>query len=267
VTIQCIPSAVGLRTANLTFSTNDPAQSTVSYTLNCTGIASSTPGQPKPSDDDSDDDDEPQSSAPSSNGSGLQEFDCYPWIVIVPSLGVPDANVNCLSEQDKPLPEPSPFHYLGNTAEVTINDAGGTPVYQFNPPIKICFRYTQKELDAVDNNPAHFLIQTHYEDAWDSLTTTPELDPSLTVLGRTCAPVNHLTLFAVFARNVQNDLLAIDGSEALTDNSLSGVKYLPETGVWPIGYWSKLTSVITLVIIIIAMVGSGLLIKRSRRSK
>jgi uncharacterized repeat protein (TIGR01451 family) len=37
ITILCTPSAEGLRTATLTFETNDLAQPTVSYTLNCTG--------------------------------------------------------------------------------------------------------------------------------------------------------------------------------------------------------------------------------------
>jgi hypothetical protein len=38
ITIQCSPSASGLRTATLTFATNDPTQPSVAYTLICTGI-------------------------------------------------------------------------------------------------------------------------------------------------------------------------------------------------------------------------------------
>ncbi|MDX2077623.1 MAG: choice-of-anchor Q domain-containing protein [bacterium] len=37
VAIICTPSAAGLRTAQITFNTNDPLQPTVSYTLQCTG--------------------------------------------------------------------------------------------------------------------------------------------------------------------------------------------------------------------------------------
>ena len=44
VTVQCTPAATGARTATLTFTTNDPSQSTVSYTLTCTGQAAATPG-------------------------------------------------------------------------------------------------------------------------------------------------------------------------------------------------------------------------------
>ncbi len=39
VTLQCQPSAGGLRTATLTFTTNDPGNATVNYTLNCNGLA------------------------------------------------------------------------------------------------------------------------------------------------------------------------------------------------------------------------------------
>jgi hypothetical protein len=42
--IQCIPIAAGLRTATLTLTTNDPTQATVTYTLNCTGVAVNNPG-------------------------------------------------------------------------------------------------------------------------------------------------------------------------------------------------------------------------------
>lgn len=37
ITVRCIPSALGPRTATLTFTTNDPARPTVSYDLHCAG--------------------------------------------------------------------------------------------------------------------------------------------------------------------------------------------------------------------------------------
>ncbi|MBI5668553.1 MAG: choice-of-anchor D domain-containing protein [Chloroflexi bacterium] len=43
VTLRCNPSATGLRTANLTFTTNDPARPNPSYTLQCTGTAAPAP--------------------------------------------------------------------------------------------------------------------------------------------------------------------------------------------------------------------------------
>jgi hypothetical protein len=42
VTIQCKPSAEGQRTATLQFTTNDPSQPTVTYTLRCNGLAAPT---------------------------------------------------------------------------------------------------------------------------------------------------------------------------------------------------------------------------------
>lgn len=42
VAIVCAPSAAGIRTARATFTTNDPAQPTVSYDLTCTGIGTVT---------------------------------------------------------------------------------------------------------------------------------------------------------------------------------------------------------------------------------
>ncbi len=44
VTLQCNPSAAGIRTASLTFSTNDPANPNPSYSLQCTGTAIPAPG-------------------------------------------------------------------------------------------------------------------------------------------------------------------------------------------------------------------------------
>ena len=38
VTIRCTPSGEGVRTATLSFTTNDPSQPDVSYTLTCTGV-------------------------------------------------------------------------------------------------------------------------------------------------------------------------------------------------------------------------------------
>jgi hypothetical protein len=54
VEIQCTPSDVGVRTAELKLSTNDPTESEVVYTLECTGKAdlstgddgSTTPSEP-----------------------------------------------------------------------------------------------------------------------------------------------------------------------------------------------------------------------------
>jgi hypothetical protein len=47
VTVSCTPSALGALAGTLTFTTNDPAQPTVSYTLACTGV-DATPVGPFP---------------------------------------------------------------------------------------------------------------------------------------------------------------------------------------------------------------------------
>lgn len=44
IAITCTPSAVGVRTATLTLATNDTANTSVQYTLLCTGVAQPTPG-------------------------------------------------------------------------------------------------------------------------------------------------------------------------------------------------------------------------------
>ncbi len=53
VVIRCAPGALGLRTATLQFTTDDPANPTVDYTLTCTGVAA--PVAPT-ADEDRDDD-------------------------------------------------------------------------------------------------------------------------------------------------------------------------------------------------------------------
>jgi hypothetical protein len=167
-----------------------------------------------------------------------QVLDCWPWLVIVPSLSVPNASNSCLPSLGEPLPVPSTFRYLGHSTEVTINDAEGMPLTQFNPPLKVCFRYTQAELDTIGGDPDQFLIQTFRAGNWESLPTVPEDDPGAAILGRVCVPVDHLTLFALFAEGEDSD-------------SISGVKYLPETGNRSGIMWSSLIEKIILGIVVI----------------
>jgi hypothetical protein len=159
-----------------------------------------------------------------------QVFDCWPWEIIVPPLVVPNAGTICQPSLGTPLPIPSTLRYLGHSTDVVIKDAAGMPVTQFNPSLKICFRYTQTELDAVGGKASDFLIQTLRNGNWESLPTNPASDPSPTVLGRVCAPVDHLTLFALFVQDGQT-------APAEANNPLAPVKYLPETGVQPVSLW------------------------------
>jgi hypothetical protein len=195
-----------------------------------------------------------------------QVFDCWPWQLILPPLGVPHASSECLPSLGAPLPASSTFRYLGHSTEVIIKDAGGAPVTQFNPPLKICFRYRQPELDTVAGDPAKLLIQTFRNGVWESLPTTPEGDPSPSVLGRACAPVDHLTLFALFAQDgsetpAAEDTSGVAGASVVEGSPLASVKYLPETGVWSDKRWWLGGLLVSVV------VGVGLWVLRRRQSR
>jgi hypothetical protein len=105
-------------------------------------------------------------------------------------------------------------------------------------------------------NLADFLIQTFHNEAWESLTTNPEDGPSPSVLGRVCAPVDHLTLFALFARDETAPV-----EVASTDNSLAQVKYLPETGLQGGSHWPR----VVLGVIVIVAVGGSILVQKCRK--
>jgi hypothetical protein len=136
------------------------------------------------------------------------------------------------------LPAPSTFRYLGHSTEVTVKDAAGAAITQFAQPLKVCFHYTQPELDAVGGDPADFLFQVWRDGKWDALDTRPE--GSLRYPG-VCAPVDHLTLFALFARD---GAAAEASAAAASDSELVFPTHLPETGAppggWPlvvVGLW------------------------------
>jgi hypothetical protein len=189
-------------------------------------------------DDDDDDDDGPPSPPPALSE---QVFDCWPWLVILSPLGVPNAGTMCQPSLGAAISEGSKFRFLGHSTEVEVRDAGGAPATQFSPPLKICFRYTQAELDAVGGDASQFLIQTYRNGTWESLTTAPEGDPISQVLGRACAPVGHLTLFALFAKDGSNipatEVGSAQGTTLPSDSPLASVQFLPETGVRSVGLW------------------------------
>ena len=214
----------GTSVSSLTILATDDAQ----VTLSSEPTPKPTPGK----DDDDDEDDDAVEPAPPPVPPAAQEFNCWPWLVVIPPLSIPDAGVECPASLGAQLPAASSLRFLGHSTDVTIKDAAGNLVTQFNPPIKICFRYNQPDLDALGGEPANFLIQAFRNGVWESLPTTPESDPSSQVLGRTCAPVDHLTLFALFDRG---------SSEASVQPAAAlGVKYLPETGLRPIEPWQPI---------------------------
>jgi hypothetical protein len=203
-----------------------------------------------------DDDDDEAAPTPTPVPLLDQVFDCWPWEIIVPPLVVPHAGAICQPSLGASLPTPGAFRYLGHSTDVVIKDAAGMPVTQFNPSLKICFRYTQTELDAVGGQANNFLIQTLGDGTWEALPTTPESDPSPSVRGRVCAPVDHLTLFALFAK---------DGGEQ--GNPLASVEYLPETGSQATTPWSQVSSRLVMIggmVFVVAMAGGVWLIWRRR---
>ena len=102
-------------------------------------------------------------------------------------------------------------------------------ITSFAQPLKVCFHYTQPELDAVGGDPANFLIQVFRGGEWEAVDTAP--DSGLSYPG-VCVSVNHLTLFALSAR----DEVTPDASAAAaSDSTLAFLKVLPETGERPFG--------------------------------
>jgi hypothetical protein len=186
---------------------------------------------PSPSPGDDDDDDEPPPAPTATPTPKAREFNCWPWLVIVPPGAAPNAVPGewCQASLGKPLLGTSNFRYMGHSTEVSIKDAAGVAITSFAQPIKVCFRYTQPELDAVGGDLADFLIQVFRTGTWEALDT--KADSSLRYPG-VCAPVSHLTLFALFAR----DGAAPDASaEPASDSTLLFPTYLPETGERPLG--------------------------------
>jgi predicted outer membrane repeat protein len=227
-------TTAGTFSGQLSFGNNDgdenPYNFLISGTVSAAPTATSTPTAtptatptwtplpPPPGDkhddrdDDGDDDAPPPPAAPAPPQA--QRFDCWPWLVIVPPGAAPDVAPGqwCQASLGQPLPAPATLRYLDHSTEVVLKDSAGNPITSFALPIKVCFRYTQLELDAVGGAPASFLIQVFRDGQWTALPTAPD-----STLGQpgVCAPVDHLTLFALFERPPATQTFP---------------KYLPETG-------------------------------------
>jgi uncharacterized repeat protein (TIGR01451 family) len=223
-------------------------------------------GETPPPPGDSDQDDDSTVTPPTSSPPATQEVNCWPWLVVLPPLSVPGATIECQASFGSILSVPSPFRFLGHSTHVTIKDAAGNPVTQFNPPFNICFRYAQSELDAVGGNPGNFLLQIFRDGAWQMLSTTPEGDPSNQVLGRVCAPVDHLTLFALFA----NDCIDSASTACTQVGPLASIRYLPATGtrsVTSASFMNNLPVMIGGGMFVVTLVGSVWVVRRKQKKQ
>jgi len=231
VVVSITPNAAGILSnprgaGNCRVDPNDNVVERSEGNNDCPANSVNVAAPPRPPSDDEDDEEQPSPTpVPPPKA---QEFNCWPWRVIDPPPTVA-ASCDCPPDLGKPLPAPSTFRYLGHSTDVTVKDAAGVAITSFAQPIKVCFHYTQPELDAVGGDAADFLIQTFQDGQWEALDTAP--DSSLTYPA-VCAPVSHLTLFALFAR----DGKALDASAAAaSDDTLAFPKTLPETGDLPFG--------------------------------
>ena len=236
--VQLDATTAGVYNGTLAFDNNDLDETPYNFTLNGTVTSPSVPtSTPLPKrdkndddDDDDDDDDGGEVSAPAPPTAD-QAVTCWPWQVIVPALAIPGAKVQCIPMLGEALPSASPFRYLGHSAEITVRDSAGVPVHQFNPPLTVCFHYTQTELDALlAGDATNFHLQTYRNNIWESLDTRQEIGYGAAP-GRVCASVDHLTLFALFENST--------GQDTVADSPLADVKFLPETGVPPINPWNR----------------------------
>jgi LPXTG-motif cell wall-anchored protein len=223
VVVSVTPNAAGLLSnpaGNCRVDPNDNVAETDEGNNDCpTNNVNVAAPAPPPSGDEEEEEEEGPPPAPAPIlAPKAQEFNCWPWLVIVPPGAAPNAIPGewCQASLGQSLPAFSTFRYLQHSTEVTIKDAAGNPIAQFASPIKVCFHYTQPELNLVSNNPANFLIQAYRGGQWEALPTAPE--SSLLYPG-VCAPVDHLTLFTLFARD-----------EKTAAATSSGPLYLPETG-------------------------------------
>jgi hypothetical protein len=123
-----------------------------------------------------------------------------PWVVFVTG---DDITINGMLEirpvQLGAIPSANPGDILiGPIADIVLLDSNGGLIASpsFANPIEVCYFYGADELARAGNDPARFTIKffDSASSAWVALPTAP------TGSGRVCAPVTHLTRFALTAR-------------------------------------------------------------------
>lgn len=120
-------------------------------------------------------------------------FNCGTAKVTVPANVVPNGGyIHCGSfDPDKAPAAPSGYKLLRHTFNINIYNNQNQWITYFNPPLTICYTYSDAELAAAPNGAASIQIMTApINGIWSVMTSqaTPQTK-------QVCAKTDHLTLF------------------------------------------------------------------------
>ncbi len=125
-------------------------------------------------------------------------FNCSRWTLTIPAGVLPDnSSLQCGAfDPSVTTGAPAGFKFMGQMINVLILDNTGAARRTFNPPLTVCYTYTDADLLAAGGDPNNFVIQTaDIGGAWATMTTTVN-----TTTRQVCATTDHLTLFELAAR-------------------------------------------------------------------
>jgi len=119
-----------------------------------------------------------------------------PWSLKVPATAAPTGSCVVVTPRDAGS-EPAigaGVKSLGHFASGTVAGPDGTPLSSFNPPLTICYQYTDADLAATGYNPVDLTFGTEDDGGnWQMLTTSAY--PSTKTV---CSQVSHLSYFELF---------------------------------------------------------------------
>lgn len=119
-----------------------------------------------------------------------------PWTLTVPATSAPVGSCVAATVRD-PGTEPvigTGVKSLGHFSEGTVVSPDGTNLTSFNPPLTMCYHYTDADLAASGYNPINITLGTEDDGVhWQMLATNA--DPATKTL---CAKVSHLSYFELF---------------------------------------------------------------------
>lgn len=223
VAIRCNPSVAGLRTASLNFTSDDPANPTPTYTLNCTGTAvppstpTFTPTSTPASTSASQETDSGPASPPwptpvggQAVGSAGGTFSCEPWFVIIPPDTVPDGSTLHCGPFDPNVAPTSPdgLQRLNHPVSAHLYNNKGDELKILASPIQMCYRYRDADV-SIARDAANFVIITAppTNGTWEELPTT-----ATTTDRHACGTTTHFTLFEVASRELLPTMLPEAGN-------------------------------------------------------